>query len=414
MISRRLIVNVALTIADSVWAYLALAVIGLVLAQDRAPLAWPLIMLLLTLGVATRALGESRTARAVAMGAAAVAVYAAAASSSVFDTWELAWPLYLVQGHYAMLDVAGITLALLGAAWSWRRGMTLATEEFLEARTGRVFRTGLVMLSFAFLLEVITGRELGAASGLLPFFLASLAAMALARMPDVTQASRSWVIIVATTVVLAIGLGLLAGVIFGAAGRGGVTLVSTGWSQIAEFVVTVVAMVIITIMTVILSVGSWFGTADNHNGTLKPIFEIPEWLTQTQQDAMGGPHGPPEVWPYLVAIVVCYLLYRMLIPPLKRRFRRPPLEAAHREILDTETRPINDLGRLLKILFGAGGGRQVQPGCVIHAKNRVLPRYSSFTSRCWTRPCAGESSCPAPPPRWSRWRRSWPHCRTPR
>ena len=324
MISRRLIVNVALTIADSVWAYLALAVIGLVLAQDRPPLVWPLIMLLLTLGVATRALGESRTARAVALGTAAVAIYAAAASASVFDTLELAWPLHLVQGHCAMLDVAGITLALLGAAWIWRRGMTLATEEFLEARTGQVFRTGLVMLSLAFLLEVITGRELGTASGLLPFFLASLAAMALARMPDVTQASRSWVIIVATTVVLAIGLGLLAGVFFGAAGRGGVTLVSTGWNHIAELIVTIIAMVIITILTVVLSVGSWFGTPDNQNDAVKPIFEIPEWLTRTQQDAVGGPHGPPEYWPYLVAIVVCYLLYRGLKPTLKRRFQRPP------------------------------------------------------------------------------------------
>ena len=219
------------------------------------------------------------------------------------------------------------------------------------------------MLSLAFLLEVITGRELGTAAGLAPFFLASLAAMALARMPDVTQASRSWVIIVATTVVLAVGLGLLAGVIFGAAGRGGVTLVSAGWSHIAELIVTVIAMVIITIVTVVLSVGSWFGPADNQNETVKPIFEIPEWLTRTQQDAMGGPHGPPEFWPYLVGDRSLLSAVPDAETHLETAFSTsPPPDPVLRETLDPETRPINDLGRLLKILFGAGSGQRVQPG----------------------------------------------------
>ena len=360
MISRRLIVSIAVIMADAACVYVTLAMTSVVLGQENAPLSWPLIIVLLSLGALTRALGDSPKALVITLGAGAAAAYAGAASHPIFGHFELGWLLQIAKGNYPILDVLGVMIALLGGAWSWRRGMTLSTEVFLEARTGQVFRSGLVIMSLAMLLELITARELGSASLLLPFFLASLAAMALARMPDVTRASRNWVVVIATTVVVAIGLGLLIGVIFGAAGRGGVSLVSSGWDQIAGFVVAIVAVVVITIVTVIISMTSWFGTADNRNEEVKPIFELPNWLLETQPEGMGGEHGPPEYWPYFAGALIVYLLFRVLKPALKNRFLRPPADDALREALEVETQPINELARLLKILLGVGGSTRAR------------------------------------------------------
>ena len=352
MMSRQLVVSIAIVIADGAWIYMALAMASIVLAQSDAPLAWQTILILLSAGTLMRALGDRPEARLITFVAGAVTCYTAVWFHPRLGDDGPVWLLELLKGHYSFLDVLGIVLAILGAAWSWRRGMTLCTETSLENRAARLFRTGLVIMSLAFVLQLTTSRDLGSDTLMLPFFLASLFAIALARLPDATVEPRKWLFLIATVVVLALGLGILIGVVFAALGRGGINLIIIGWNHIAEFVVNFIEVVIVSISWVILSIAAWFNVGENRNEQAITLFELPIHVTDFPKGGIVNETTPFEHWPYLLATVVIYVLIRVLKPSVISRARPLTAPEMHREELDLDSQPIDDLTRLMKIALG--------------------------------------------------------------
>ena len=361
-ISQRLLVSFALLIADSTWLYVAIAAFGIVAVRDSAPLSWPWVMLVMSVGMVTAALPQASWWRAVQGMAGMSTVYFAVAFLAYQGGFEPLWILRLLDGGYAIQSTFSLVIAIVAAAIVWRQGTLLAVDPFLADRAVRRFRIGVAVFALALLLEVGGAGALGTAALLVPFFSASLSAMALARLPSVTAAGRGWVLIVSSSVVLVILLGMASGLLAGVVGRGGAGLLADGWSRIAGYLGEAVKFVVLPILELVFVFLNWFfallvGT-ENTAG-----WSMPELLGPPPGDGLKSWDWPFDLLPLALALLIVIFLYRVLKPVL-RRIRKTASEPgeAHHESIRADARPLTDLARLLRLLFGltkadAGGAR---------------------------------------------------------
>ncbi|MCG8542887.1 MAG: DUF4129 domain-containing protein [Alphaproteobacteria bacterium] len=234
------IVLAAMVIADGAWLFTALAVIGFFTNQDGSPLPWFAVFALLAFGAAVAKIAplfalSGHSPAIVQAGVGIVAIYLAlsAGTWAARDGFYLAWGLQTVQGDYSPVAVLGSLIALFAGAYIWRHAAVVATSTTPEYRLLRSFRVGIVVLAIALLVEQTTGRGLGATEMLVPFFAASLAGLAIARLPQRSGIRNAWTRVIAATVVAVVTLGLALGAMAGMFAQGSVNLIVQGWSYIS-------------------------------------------------------------------------------------------------------------------------------------------------------------------------------------
>lgn len=97
----------------------------------------------------------------------------------------------------------------------------------------RGFRVGLVVMVAVLAFEAMSGLDLGAGLALVPFFVANLMALALARAPAHVGQARAWLVLTGGAVCLIFVLGTALGVALVAAVRGGLAALWGVWFQLA-------------------------------------------------------------------------------------------------------------------------------------------------------------------------------------
>ena len=202
------VVLAAMIIADGAWLFTALAIVGFFTNQNGSPLPWFAVFGLLALGVFVTRIaplfalaGHSPAIVQAGIGIVAIYVAMAASTGAGRSDFDLAWGLHAVQGDYTALTLIGSIIGLFGGAYIWRHAAVVATTGTPEHRLLRSFRLGIVILAIALLIEQTGGHDLGATDMLVPFFAASLAGLAVARLPQRSGVSNAWTRVIAASVV---------------------------------------------------------------------------------------------------------------------------------------------------------------------------------------------------------------------
>ena len=369
--SQRLLINFALIVADSAWVYVTLGALGVVGGQTTSPLSWPWVLLLLFAGALTEVLCRPAPARQLPIGI--VCIYVAAAAALGPDRFDLGWPLVLVTGGFPAVDVIRLLIALGGGAWAWNLGTAISAEPFPNDRAVRHFRLGVLVLAGGLIAQVSSRADLGVATMMVPFFAASLTALALTRFPDASRAGRRWGLVVFAAAGVAIGAGLAAVALLALLGRGGAQALASGWSSVARLFTAGLELVLAPLAEGIIRSLRWllslFGKVDS-----RPAEPVANYLTLAGGDAQSA-QAVAEALQYPVFVLLAYVLYRLLRPALRRFYRRdPPRADLSRESIDTSSGLLADLGWFLRALFGSGSGedalrwiRPSEPGRIADA-----------------------------------------------
>ncbi|MEX0762169.1 MAG: hypothetical protein WD208_03870 [Dehalococcoidia bacterium] len=279
-----------LSIAESALIYAALGILGVVFGFGGSPLPWLAVLALMSLGMlvgwaTAGARGDLATLAMIQGGVGVVAVYVAMATSpSHGGGFDMAWAVNLFGGDLQASQVAGSIFGLITATWLWRRAFTTIADRFPEERLMRDFRLGIAVIAVAVLTERISGEDLGTGILLVPFFAASLAGLAVARLPEEASggAGGFWARIIAGSVVAVIGAGLALGLVGGLYGGGGVRLLYNGWGMIVDAMLWVLRYPLELVVYVMFAVLNW----------LRSMFS-----PEGEPTELEGPGGLPESTP---------------------------------------------------------------------------------------------------------------------
>ena len=258
------IVLAAMVIADGAWLFTALAIIGFFTNQDGSPLPWFAVFGLLAFGAAIAKIAPlfvltGHAPAIVQAGVGIVAIYLAQAAGTWAerDGFDLAWAMHVVLGDYSPVAILGSLIGLFAGAFIWRHAAVVATSTAPEYRLLRSFRVGIAVLAIALLVEQTTGRSLGATEMLVPFFAASLAGLAIARLPQHSGLANAWTRVIAATVVGVMILGLALGAMAGVFAQGGVNLIVQGWSYLSQALLWVARLILEPLVNGIVAFIEW-------------------------------------------------------------------------------------------------------------------------------------------------------------
>lgn len=173
----------ALLLAESSWLFLLGAGLGLALPGKAPLLPWPGVLALLTLAL----VGARWAARTGMSPLRSSLLGVALAIASIYGllAWHAGgalWALRLATLGAPGLEIARIWLAVALSLGVWWLGLRMAGTLDLADSLSLTFRIGLAVLAVAGIIEVTTRSSLGARLVAFPFFGASLAGLALSRL----------------------------------------------------------------------------------------------------------------------------------------------------------------------------------------------------------------------------------------
>ena len=243
--NRSKIMLVALAVAESTWLFALLAVIGLALGLGEAAMPWLAVFGLMFAAVLVGSLfaGVEGDNLALAMSQAALAlvfIYLFMGAGPYVEnaTFDAGWIVRLTTGQLDGGQVVNIIIAFIVSVWIWRHGLKLASDPYPQDRLSTVFKIGIGVLAVAVLVDQAVPEDLGAGTLLIPFFAATLIGMAVGRLPEqgFAHKGREWARMIAVSVFVIMGLGLLLGLLGGLYGSGGVRLLYAGWGLAVDAV----------------------------------------------------------------------------------------------------------------------------------------------------------------------------------
>ncbi len=351
------LVPLCLIVAESCWAYAAIAVVGLVFGQTQSPLPWATVLILLAIGgyfgwLCTGLRGDSATL-AILLGLAGVmAIYFALAAGS-FDArpFDLAWPARLVRGEYDARQAAGAVVALVSSVILWRRAVGIVTDPYIDESLQRSFKAGIVAMAIGVLAEMISGRELGITLLMVLFFGASLAGLAVARLPEhgVGKRTATWARVIASTVVAIVGLGLLLGLIGGLYGSGGVNLLIRGWGLAVDGLLWLIRYPLQLLVSAMFAFWSWIkglvnpsGETINLDPIVPPQFPVAEPVTSSPGTSVAEQLVHILQYP-LLAVVVIGIFLAIALAFRRYLSRRPATADEDRERIEISEAGVGDL-----------------------------------------------------------------------
>jgi len=371
---RRGVLLAAMLVADTAWLFVAIGIAGFFAGQGGSPLPWSGVLALLVAAILASRLrvglpfgGES--AELVQGGLGAVAAYAVIAAGGlgsapgpawgarlVAGDYPPAWGARLVAGDYPAIDVLGLVVAVLASAMVWRHGFAIVAERSALRRVMLDFRVGIVVIAMGLLVEQAASVDLGTAHMLAPFFAASLAGLALARLPDSAGSHGSWVRVVATTVVAVVALGVVLGLTAGIFGRDGIAWGIAGLGYLADGVLWGVRTLLTAVLEAVMSLVLWLqeGDAATDAGAAGAGGDLSLWERAGLEQGSGLVSTLTELAQIAFFGALLFVFWRLLV----FAYREPGV--VHREMAGEDHEPLEgrpdrsaDLLRLFRTLLPA-------------------------------------------------------------
>jgi len=276
------------------------------------------------------------------------------------------WPAAVAGGTLPSAALIGIGVSTALALWGWRRAVVWGLEDISRERLIGTLRLGISIVLLGALAE--TGCECGVLSVELSvvFFVAVLAALALAQIGRSGTSGRTWSRVVVTTLSLTLGVSAAAAALGDAYGRTAARWLGQAWRATVSAFVEVLAFLLAPVLDVLFALVAWLKR--ELGGELVSI-SSPSLgrLGNLDRDdlAMLGDWSRGVVHVLFLG-VAAFLLYKALTLGHRSRFRSYlGATPVARETIDEQVDEPDSIWSLLKELLPAwaarGHGRPTWP-----------------------------------------------------
>ena len=360
--NRGRIILAALAIAESIWIYGVLAVVGLLSGMGGSPLTWFAVFALYVTGMfigwLTMGLRGNKATLAILEGLIGITIiYLVVASGTFYEgrSFDMAWPAKLTGADLEAKAVAGVIFSLLAAVYVWRKTIGIVADDYASDRLQRSFKIGIAVIAVGVLAEQISKTDVGIQTLLVPFFAASLAGLAAARLPEhgLRGKGAAWARIIAAAILGVIALGLILGLLGGIYGGVGVRLLYRGWGLLVDTLLWILRYPLELLVTLMLLIFNWlksmFGSEEQPEQEFGggPPGGLPEGITETAGDSQLFETIFNIIQYPLLAVLIIGLFLFLALAYRKFIARQGRGEDEDRESLDTDADPTKDLMRLL-------------------------------------------------------------------
>jgi hypothetical protein len=235
LFSRAQLLYASLAVAEAAWMFAFASIVGAMVGLGESPL--PALVILAVIVLAMSAawvagdLGDDIVTLALLQGVAGlIIVYGAVAFKMVegSPTFDGLWFVRLLSGEYGQPEILGIIAGFLIAMFLWRRGILLVARGEAWETLHRTFRIGIAIISIALIVDISTETDIGVAIVIFPFFVASLAGMAIGRVAEEgawDSASAIWGRVIIAVVGGVVAVGVVLGALGAAFGSGPLGLI---------------------------------------------------------------------------------------------------------------------------------------------------------------------------------------------
>ena len=373
---RKQVVYIAIAVAESVSVYAVLGLLGTVLGLGGSPMPWHFIAIVYVAGLASAWLtgglrGSPATLALIFGGIGFVVIYIAVSSATVSPSgrFELNWLFNLVGRDLIADEAVSIIIATVTSVVIWRRASTLVRDsndapDYLK----RAFKWGLVILAIALVADEIATNPVGIATLLIPFFVATLIGMAVARLSDDSQFSGTWARVILGALVAFVGVGLAAGLAGSRYGASGLSALYTAYGWLVDALIWVLRWPLMLVGYVIAwlieLIRSWVGqpvpeAQEQQAEGGRPDFPEPDAIARAESQWVEAVLDALQ-WPLTILIPILVLLLLALAYRRVTRNRRRD-DALERESIRDEVEEVSywDLlkGLLPAWLTRRGAGR---------------------------------------------------------
>ena len=362
---RNQVVFTAIAVAESVILFAIIAVIGAALSLEHTPLHWGTVLLVYLAGmVASWVVGGLRggigTVALVYGTAGLTLIYVAVATTRLQDGFnlDLAWVYHLFNRDLTGESVAALVIALVSTLIVWRRTATIVRDDRdAPDHLKRIFKRGLVILAFGLIIDEIIDKELNLAQLLVPYFIATLGGMSVARLPEDSPVAGRWTKIILVALGAFLGTGLVAGYFGGRYGYAGLNALWVLWGWIVDAILWLLYWPLTAIGWIIAKIieflQSFFGTEpevqepEQGQGE-RPMFPEREAQAESSNEWVEAVLEALQ-WPLtflllFVVLIVAALAYRRII----RRLTRD--DGVERETIKDEVEEVSYLDLLKGLL----------------------------------------------------------------
>ncbi len=353
----------ALAVSDSIWIYAIMAVAGLTIGLGGSPISWAALLAFYAFAmfVSWVFMGLRGSAAALAImeglvGLVAVYLTVAAGSFHADRSFDMAWAVKLAGADLDATAVVGAVFSLIALLLLWRRAVTVVADDFAGERLKSGFKRGIVIIAIAALAEQLASREVGIQLLLAPFFAASLAGLAVSRLPERGLGGKgvSWVRVIGAAVLALIAIGLGLGLLGGVYGINVLRLMFKGWGLFVDGMLWVLRYPLEVVVNLIMLILNWLRSMF---GSEEPIErEMGGGLPQSITEA-ADPAGENQLFETIFNIIQYPLLAIVLVGAflvLALAYRR--FTSGRRKEADEERESIQEdpdaAGDLLKLLAG--------------------------------------------------------------
>lgn len=329
----------AIAVAESVILFTIIAVISAGLSLDYPPLHWGMVLLLYLTGMLTSwivgGLRGNIVTIALIYGTAGLAmIYVAVATTRIGDGFnlDLAWVYHLFNRDLTGESVASLVIALVVSLVIWRRTSTIIRDDSdAPDHLKRIFKRGLVVLAIGLIVDEFVSEPIGLAQLLIPYFIATLGGMAVARLPNDSPVAGRWMRIIVVALGAFLGTGLVAGFFGGRYGYAGLNALWIAWGWTVDAILFVLRYPLLAIGWVIAKIieflQSFFGAEPPEQEQEQGEGQRPEFPEREASEAADSAwvEAVLEIlqWPLtflllFVVLIVVALAYRRVIRRLNR------------------------------------------------------------------------------------------------
>ena len=362
---RNQVVFAAIAVAESVVIFALLAIIGSGLSLAYTPVHWATLVVLYLAGMVSAwvvgGLRGSAASIALIYGTAGLAAIYLAVATTRFDNsfeFDLAWVYLLFNRDLTGENVAALVMTLVTALVVWRRTSGIVRDDRdAPDHLKRIFKRGLVIMAFGLIVDEFVDAELGLAELLIPYFIATLGGMAVARLPDDSPVAGRWTRIILVALGAFLGTGLIAGLLGGRYGYLGLNALWTAWGWLVDAILwllywplTAVGWIIAKIIELLQSL---FGAEPVEQEQEQGGGERPQFPDREAQEGASNEWVEAVLealqWPLtflllFVVLIVAALAYRRIV----RRLTRD--DGVERETIKDEVEEVTYLDLLKGLL----------------------------------------------------------------
>lgn len=362
---RNQIVFTAIAIAESVILFTIIAVISAGLSLDHPPLHWGMVLLLYLTGMITSWIvgglrGNLVTIALIYGTAGLVMIYVAIATTRLDDgfNFDLAWIYHFFNRDLTGESAATLIIALIVSVLIWRRTSTIIRDDSdAPDHLKRIFKRGLVILAVGLIVDEFVSEPIGLAQLLIPYFIATLGGMAVARLPNDSPVAGRWMRIIVVALGAFLGTGLIAGFFGGRYGYAGLNALWVLWGWTVDGILFLLRYPLLAIGWVIAKIieflQSLFGAEPVEQEQEQGQGQRPEFLEREAREAADTAWVEAVLdalqWPLtflllFVVLIVVALAYRRIVRRLNRE------DGIERETIRDEVEEVTYLDLLKGLL----------------------------------------------------------------